>query len=105
MIFDVRYFYLATGMEGIPDERHWTITAASKEEAIEIVLDALLKESAAKALPADVPRTPPDEFRRWERSCLSAKPMTRGSSHDALYTQETGEMMLENVTRALRRPG
>lgn len=69
-LYEVTYFYLASGMEGNPDVRRYLISAESASDAIE---QQILKE-----YPEDVFYGPGNSFssRRFLRSCLSAKEVT-----------------------------
>jgi len=59
--FSVQYFYLATGMEGIPDRREMgVVEAETAEQACDIV----------------AAREPTEELRQWTRGCLSARPVS-----------------------------
>jgi hypothetical protein len=59
-VFNVRYFYLATGMDGIPDtEDCGEVLAETKEEAIEKI--------AQKRYPSDL------NTRAFFKGCLTAK--------------------------------
>lgn len=69
--FQVKYFYLATGMEGRPDIKDYGIREAdtSKEAINQVVMEEF----------PDNKNMEPDELnsnRRFLRGCLSAKPIT-----------------------------
>lgn len=69
--YHVTYFYLATGMEGIPDVMDYGIVEAnSPEEAKDIV-------AKAQNHKGDMYYTP-EEVEGWFKSCLSAKLISNG---------------------------
>jgi hypothetical protein len=66
--YEVKYYYLATGMEGRADDRIiGTFEAENKEEAIELAIK--------QEIPVEEYYGPDNKWKTsdWLRSCLSAK--------------------------------
>lgn len=56
--YHVTYYYLATGMEGIPDQRDYgCVLADSPEDAVDLIIEAEHME----------------KYREFAKSCLSAR--------------------------------
>lgn len=93
MKFRVQYFYLATGMEGIPDERDYGIVEAkTKQEAIEQVV--------MKELPEDKMYGPDNKWstRDFLRSCLSAELV---EEIDKTFLKNVNELIEANLHPSL----
>ncbi|MEG9884055.1 MAG: hypothetical protein V6Z86_05475 [Hyphomicrobiales bacterium] len=70
MKFRVKYYYLATGMEGIPEEKDFgVVRAENAEQACSIVAD--------REYPTDVMYGPQDSWSQKDffKGCLSARPV------------------------------
>jgi len=77
MLYEVTYFYLASGMEGRPDiENYGTVEADSKEGAVEKALK--------RAHPVDKFYGSNNQFstNRFIRGCLSAKAQPPKEAYD-----------------------